>query len=85
MSKPKLLALPALILLTFAGVPSASAYDYPWCIQGRGWGYPGDCSYQTYEQCLASASGRTVYCGVNPRAAYSRAPRGRRLAPYPYY
>ncbi|WP_407177594.1 DUF3551 domain-containing protein [Bradyrhizobium sp. STM 3562] len=53
--------------------PARAAYDYPWCIQGRDWGYPGECSYQTYEQCMASASGRNVYCGINPRVAFDRA------------
>jgi len=47
---------------------SAGGYDYPWCVQGRGIGYPGDCSYHTFEQCRASASGRSAGCGINPRA-----------------
>ncbi|WP_461349464.1 DUF3551 domain-containing protein [Bradyrhizobium sp. USDA 4451] len=51
------------------GIP-ASARDFPWCVQGRGVGYPGDCMYQTRAQCLASASGRNVTCGFNPRAAF---------------
>ena len=57
---------------TFAGSAPAAAYDYPWCVQGRGVGIPGDCSYQSYAQCMASASGRAVYCNINPRAAYGR-------------
>ena len=43
---------------TMAGPTPAAAYDYPYCAQGRGVGIPGDCSYQTYAQCMASASGR---------------------------
>jgi hypothetical protein len=63
-------------------VPSpAAAYDYPWCVQGRGVGIPGDCSYQTRAQCLASASGRGLYCNVNPRVAFTRSRLGR--SPYP--
>ena len=62
---------------SFASPTPAKAYDYPWCIQGGGWGYPGECSYQTYEQCMATASGRFVYCGINPRVAFERAYRGR--------
>jgi hypothetical protein len=74
-------------LATFASSLPAEAYDYPWCTQGRGVGYPGDCSYQTYNQCLASASGRNLYCGVNPRFAFAQEPRGRRIyrAPYPQW
>lgn len=65
----------------------ARAYDYPWCVQGRGWGYPGECAYQTYGQCMASASGRDVYCGVNPRVAFNRARRGRPpyRGPHPHW
>ncbi|WOH78654.1 DUF3551 domain-containing protein [Bradyrhizobium sp. BEA-2-5] len=61
-----------------ANVSPASARDYPWCVQGRGVGYPGDCMYQTRAQCLASASGRNVTCGINPRAAYGQQRRGYR-------
>ena len=64
--------------LAFSGssVP-ANARDYPWCVQGRGVGFPGDCSFQTRAQCLASASGRNVSCGINPRFAFGQAQRGR--------
>ena len=41
-----------------AGSALPISYDYPWCIYGGELGYSGDCSYQTREQCLASASGR---------------------------
>nr|WP_249159606.1 DUF3551 domain-containing protein [Bradyrhizobium tropiciagri] len=61
-----------------AGVSPADARDYPWCVQGRGVGYPGDCNYQTRAQCLASASGRDVSCGINPRAAYGQQRRSHR-------
>ena len=81
----------AVIVTTITSRPAA-AYDYPWCVQGRGVGVPGDCSYQTYGQCMASASGRNVYCNVNPRVAFGRAPYGRGpyrqryyAHPYPYY
>jgi hypothetical protein len=50
----------------FATAP-AQARDYPFCIKGQG--YPsslGDCSFSTYEQCEATASGRYNYCDVNP-------------------
>ena len=69
-----LLAAGAAIL---AGSTPAAAIDYPWCVQGRGIGIPGDCSYTSYGQCMASASGRGLYCNVNPRVAFSRERRGR--------
>ena len=65
-------------MMTLAGAASvastapAAAYDYPYCLQGRGIGVPGDCSYQTYAQCQASASGRGLYCNINPRVAFAR-------------
>jgi hypothetical protein len=46
---------------------SASAQDYPFCIQGGDFGGGlGDCSFSTYQQCLAAASGRDASCGANP-------------------
>jgi hypothetical protein len=62
---------------TIAGSGPAAAIDYPYCIQGGGWGVPGDCSYRSYAECMASASGRRVYCNVNPRVAFGQARRGR--------
>ena len=66
----------AMLALTAVGVGStagsAPAAASPYCIQGGGWGYPGDCSYQSYAQCMATASGRVVYCGVNPRYAFGQ-------------
>ena len=69
----------ALLAVTAAGVGSiassvpAAAYDYPWCVYGGDLGYSGDCMYQTHEQCLASASGRSnVYCDVNRRLLFQK-------------
>jgi hypothetical protein len=77
-----LITLGAVGIFGFAAATPAAAYDYPWCLQDSGFGIPGDCSYQTFAQCRASAYGRYAYCNVNPRAAYARMPRGRR-APNP--
>lgn len=60
---------------------SAVAYDYPYCLQGRGIGIPGECLYQTYEQCLASASGRALTCNINPRVAFGQQQRRERIVP----
>lgn len=67
-----LLAFTAVGVGSLTGSAPAAAYDYPWCVQGRGVGIPGDCSYQTYAQCMASASGRNVYCNVNPLVAFGQ-------------
>ena len=74
-----ILALSVATAGTVAGTAPAAAYDYPYCVQGRGIGIPGDCSYRTYGQCMASASGRGLYCGVNPRAALNQQPRRGRV------
>jgi hypothetical protein len=57
---------------SFTGSAPAAAYDYRYCLQGRGVGIPGDCSYATYAQCMASASGRALYCNINPRVAFGQ-------------
>jgi len=74
-----ILALSAAAATTIGGSTPAAAYDYPYCAQGRGVGIPGDCSYQTYRQCMASASGRGLSCNVNPRAALNQQPRRGRV------
>ena len=53
----------------------ALARDYPFCIKGADYDNSiGDCSFDTYEQCLATASGRRAYCDANPFYAYPKRP-----------
>ena len=48
------------------GPSPASAYDYPYCIQGDEYaGGAGECSFTTRAQCQATASGRMAYCSEN--------------------
>jgi hypothetical protein len=74
------------ILASF-GTLSPAAADSRYCLQGRIWGYPGNCQFSTYEQCQASASGTNAYCGINPSYAFAqqRGYRGGYRAPYPRY
>jgi hypothetical protein len=45
----------------------AAARDYPFCIQGCDFGGgAGDCIFTSYQQCLATASGRDATCAPNP-------------------
>ena len=67
-----ILAMVAAAGATMGGISPAAAIDYPWCLQGKEIGYPGDCSFSTREQCLASASGRGLDCNVNPIVAFAR-------------
>lgn len=69
---------------SMAGSAPAAAYDYPYCLQGRGIGIPGECAYTSYGQCMASASGRGLYCNINPRVAFGQQ-QGRVRAPRYYY
>jgi uncharacterized protein DUF3551 len=74
--------LPAAALGAVALMPTQSlAQDYPWCLQGQDYGYPGLCHFWTYNQCQATASGTFSYCGINPRVAFASqygTPRPRR-------
>jgi Protein of unknown function (DUF3551) len=49
-----------------------------YCLQGRSWGYPGNCQFSSYRQCMASASGTFATCGINPAYAYAWHRRGQR-------
>ncbi|MBB4370573.1 hypothetical protein GGD63_003368 [Bradyrhizobium sp. cir1] len=72
----------ALPMLVGFGSPSTAAprgrsYIPPtrqdvYCLQGRTWGYPGNCQFSTYDQCIATASGTYAYCGMNPIYAFQR-------------
>jgi Protein of unknown function (DUF3551). len=43
-----------------------------YCLQGRIWGYPGNCQFSSYQQCMATASGTDAYCGINPQYAFAQ-------------
>ena len=66
-------------------VQPSSAQNRRWCTErGVGsWGFP-NCSYDTYEQCAATASGLGVHCTENlqyrpePKAPRHKARRKRR-------
>lgn len=53
-----------------ADATPAAARDYPFCLMGRDFAGYGDCQFETYAQCQASASGREAYCGANPFLGY---------------
>ncbi len=58
-----LFILATLAVATAFHVGTAKAQGYPFClISGPG---PGDCKYNSYEQCMATASGTGKYCQPN--------------------
>ena len=61
------------LTLAAAVVPAAAEpVQDSYCLQGRSSGYPGNCEFSTYQQCMATASGTNEGCGINPMRAYSR-------------
>jgi len=49
------------------GALPATARDFPFCIKGCDFaGGRGDCSFSSYQQCQAAASGRDAWCDANP-------------------
>ncbi len=68
------ISLAALLTLgaLFCVAEPAAARDYAYCLQSRELGYPGNCQFRTYRQCMATASGTNASCGINPRVAARR-------------
>lgn len=66
------LASLAALFAVISPATQAHAANDRYCLQGRMWGYPGNCQFASYQQCAATASGTPAYCGVNPRYAYSQ-------------
>ena len=85
---PLLVALCGLAVL---GARPAEAFGtrYPFCLQGDEFPGLSNCTFVSYEQCAATASGRRLWCIPNPYfAGDSDAPPvayGRRLPPPPVY
>jgi len=54
--------------LAIAGIAPAAAVGthYPFCMQGRDAPGLSDCTYTSYAQCEATASGRFLTCMANP-------------------
>ena len=60
-------------------IPSSVTVATPpdlYCLQGVIWGYPGNCQFSTYNQCMATASGTVAYCDVNPQYYFAEQRRG---------
>jgi hypothetical protein len=63
-----LATISAVALLGTLPPAAAAPIQDQYCLQGRQSGYPGNCEFSTYQQCMASASGTNEGCGINPMA-----------------
>jgi hypothetical protein len=76
--------------LAVAGLTPAEAVGsrYPFCLQGDEFPGLSNCTFTSYQQCQASASGRFLYCIANPYYGGGGQPRVYRERPpppgYPY-
>lgn len=68
-------AVSAAAVLAVAGSTPAAA-QYPYCLTGGDWGWPGLCYFSTYQQCMASASGTRSYCEIDPHYAFAAQRQG---------
>ena len=81
MRQVSFLALAVFLAITAWASPSLARGRAPavevappdlYCLQGRIWGYPGNCAFSNYAQCAATASGTDAYCDVNPQYLFGR-------------
>ena len=70
------LVSPTMALARGGGGHGGEATQDRYCLQGRQWGYPGNCQFSSYAQCMATASGTDAYCAINPHYAIARPLRG---------
>jgi len=92
MRNPALALLAASGLAMIGSMPAeAVGTRYPFCIQGDDQPGLSNCTFASYEQCQATASGRHLWCienpYYNPGGDYDprgyRGPRARSVYPYP--
>jgi hypothetical protein len=85
---PRQLALATLAAIAALGsigtmhTATAAPMQDSYCLQGRQSGYPGNCEFSTYQQCMATASGTNEGCGVNPMKAYNQQRRSAQQGRY---
>ena len=65
-------AATAALVGTLAPAAASEPIQDSYCLQGRQSGYPGNCEFSSYQQCMATASGTGEGCGINPMRAYAR-------------
>ena len=61
------LSLGIVLVLSAIGTSDSLAQGAPWCAASGGRGSAWDCSYYSFEQCMATARGLSSNCAPNPR------------------
>ena len=64
-----ILALATSATIFATAVTPVAAGEHRYCLQGDAYAGTGDCGFTSYQQCQATASGSTAYCGANPYLA----------------
>ena len=67
-------AMLGFVSAVMAVTPASAEIEYPYCLLPSAFTV-GTCSYSTYEQCAATASGNVGVCTPNPRYKASTSPR----------
>ena len=67
------LALATSATILSGGTPVAAG-ESRYCLHGDDYAFAGDCAFTSYQQCQATASGRTAYCAVEPHFANAAVP-----------
>jgi hypothetical protein len=70
------ITIPASPCLSRARTPAVATPSDLFCLQKGIWGYPGNCQFSTYGQCMAAASGTAANCGENPQYLFAEQRRG---------
>jgi hypothetical protein len=71
------IGLVCLILSTFGATGARAEVEYPFCLVPSLYTV-GTCTYATYEQCAATASGNSGVCTPNPRYVAHAGAAGKR-------
>ena len=69
--KKLMIGIAAAALTSLAATTPSHAQNYKYCLFEGGGIMGRDCSFSTYGQCAASASGRIADCRINPMWAFS--------------
>jgi len=66
-----LIGLVVLTATLASGIQAASAQNRPWCLR-TGFSGPGWCGFDSFQQCMASASGQGGSCIENNMLVWQR-------------